>query len=118
MILELLEAAEGHKEAVHAEELQIEHVMPQALTAEWQTMLGLESERVHERWLHTLGNLTLTGYNPELSNGAFSAKLVIYTESHISLNRHFAILSRWTEDEIIGRGRYLAAHAAGIWARP
>ena len=43
-------------------------------------------------WLHTIGNLTLTGYNPELSNKSYSEKRTIYGLSHFELNRYFAQL--------------------------
>ena len=54
-------------ERVSVEEYTIEHIMPQneELSSSWRTALGPEWKRVHEEWLHTLGNLTLTGYNSE-----------------------------------------------------
>ena len=50
--------------------------MPQneALSAAWKNGLGPEWERVHQTWLHTLGNLTLTGYNSEYSDRPFLEK--------------------------------------------
>lgn len=64
----------GHKEKVDTSSLTIEHVMPQTLSPEWKRMLGDDSEEVHAHWLHRLGNLTLTGYNAELSNSTFEEK--------------------------------------------
>ena len=68
IILGRLEAALGHKEQVDTSVLTIEHVMPQTLTDWWKSHLGEDWEEEHEQLLHTLGNLTLTNYNPELSN--------------------------------------------------
>jgi type III restriction enzyme len=54
----------------------IEHILPQneALSAQWQTELGPEWSRVQQEWLHTLGNLTLTGYNSQYSDHPFEYK--------------------------------------------
>ena len=54
--------------------LQIEHVMPQTLTDSWKATLGEEWETIHDLLLHTVGNLTLTGYNAPLSNDEYSRK--------------------------------------------
>lgn len=73
----LLSAIENQsKEKVETESLSIEHIMPQNknLSKAWQTMLGENWEQVHERYLHTLGNLTLTGYNTELGDKPFDVK--------------------------------------------
>ena len=63
----------GRKERVPVDEYTIEHIMPQneVLSADWKKALGSEWERVHQTWLHTLGNLTLTGYNSEYSDRPF-----------------------------------------------
>ncbi|WP_312856138.1 HNH endonuclease family protein [Anoxybacteroides tepidamans] len=55
-------------------DLTIEHIMPQTLTQSWQEYLGEEWQLVHNLYLHTLRNHTLTGYNPELSNDDFDIK--------------------------------------------
>lgn len=59
----------NRKERVEVDLYTIEHIMPQNanLSEQWKQELGPEWERVHESWLHTLGNLTLTGYNSEYS---------------------------------------------------
>jgi len=64
------------KESVPTEDYTIEHIMPQNenLSQPWREALGAEWERVHETWLHTLGNLTLTGYNSEYSDRPFHEK--------------------------------------------
>ncbi|MDE5848741.1 MAG: DUF262 domain-containing HNH endonuclease family protein, partial [Muribaculaceae bacterium] len=52
----------------------IEHIMPQTLTPEWRRELGENAEAIHEQYLHTFANLTLTGVNSELSNNPFEDK--------------------------------------------
>ena len=55
------------KEMVNISDYTIEHVMPQNpnLSHEWQEMLGEGWVEVQGKYLHTLGNLTLTGYNSD-----------------------------------------------------
>ena len=75
------------KERVITDNLTIEHIMPQNknLSTAWQKMLGEEWETVRDRYLHTLGNLTLTGYNSELGDKPFPEKkeLLADTVTHI-----------------------------------
>jgi len=74
LLLERFEAHHRHKEPASFETATIEHVMPQTLTEERREMLGPNAADVHERWLDVLGNLTLTGYNSELSNSPFAKR--------------------------------------------
>lgn len=115
LILDRLEASFDHKEATNVGGLTIEHVMPQTLTDKWKADLGCEWESVHDRWIDTVGNLTLTGYNPELSNSDFTKKKTILASSHVELNRYFTALEVWTGDEIAERGSRLAELAARLW---
>lgn len=115
LMLERLEEAAGHKEAVDPTKLSIEHVMPQSLTPEWSAELGPDAEDVHDDLLHTLGNLTLTGYNSELGNMPFAEKRARYAESHLELNRWFAGIARWNKEEIERRAAALAEQAVQCW---
>lgn len=69
-----MEESFGHKEKVSFENLTIEHIMPQRLNEWWKNHLGEDYEITHELLLHSLGNLTLTAYNSELSNDSFINK--------------------------------------------
>lgn len=62
------------KERVYTHEYTTEHIMPQHLTEEWERDLGENFQEIHNKYLHTIGNLTLTGYNPEYRNNFFSRK--------------------------------------------
>ena len=55
--------------------VSIEHIMPQTLSDKWKEELGADWERIHEQYLHTMANLTLTGYNSQYSNLPFIEKL-------------------------------------------
>jgi len=108
------------KEKIDTSTFTIEHVMPQNedLCPEWQAMLGTEWKTVQETWLHRLGNLTLTAYNPEYSDRPFDEKKTIpkgFNESPLRLNRFVREQSSWTATEIETRGKALAAKAVGIW---
>ncbi len=115
-ILETLEESYGHKEQVNLAELQIEHVMPQKLTPWWEMHLGENFEFIHETLLDTLGNLTLTGYNSELSNLDFEKKKSWYRDSHLELNTYFSEIETWREADIQLRAQELASQCLNIWS--
>ena len=115
LILSSLEESFGHKEQINFDTLSIEHVMPQTLSQWWQEHLGDEWEETHELFLHSLGNLTLTGYNPELSNSDFYFKRKLFCESHLKLNEYFATVERWDRDAIEGRSAVTADMALKVW---
>jgi uncharacterized protein with ParB-like and HNH nuclease domain len=114
-ILETLEASYEHKEAVSTANLSIEHILPQTLSGWWRHHLGDEAEQEHELLVHTLGNLTLTAYNAELSNASFTEKQQRFAASHLELNTYFAGLTDWTREAIEARSEYLADQALIIW---
>ena len=114
---------DGRKEAVDIGQYTIEHVLPQNdnLSPEWQAMLGSDWEKVREHWLHTLGNLTLTGYNPELSDRPFLTKRDMeggFADSPIRLNRDLAKAEVWNEAAIEVRAKKLSEQAVTIWPAP
>jgi Uncharacterized conserved protein len=115
LILESLESWHGHKEQVEFNKLQIEHIMPQKLTNEWKRHLGDKWENAYDNYLHSIGNLTLTGYNPELSNLSYNLKKKEYKNSHLELNKYFENIEKWDEEEIINRANKLSDHALKIW---
>ena len=113
----------GRKERVPVDEYTIEHILPQNenLSAKWRDELGPEWHRVQESWLHTLGNLTLTGYNAEYSDRPFPEKRDMkggFRESPLKLNEGLNGLDKWDEAAIKNRAERIAAVAAGVWAVP
>ena len=114
---------DGRKERVPVDEYTIEHILPQNenLSAKWRDELGPEWQRVQETWLHTLGNLTLTGYNAEYSDRYFSEKREMeggFRDSPLKLNEGLRSLDKWDEAAIKNRAERLATVAAGVWAVP
>jgi hypothetical protein len=118
MVLETLEASFDHKEKVETASATVEHVMPQTLSPEWHEVLGPSAANIHERWLHCIGNLTLTGYNPELSNSSFQIKRELLGKSHFEMNRAISDEATWTGTQIEARGLALFERAAQLWPRP
>jgi uncharacterized protein with ParB-like and HNH nuclease domain len=116
LILESLEEALT-KENVDPKKLTIEHILPQKLSEEWCIALGEKTKEKHEKWVHTLGNLTLTAYNSELNNKPFLEKLKYLSESNISLNKYFHNLDKWNVEAIEDRGVQLAEIAVKVWPR-
>ncbi len=118
--LERLENFE-RKEQVYAHEYTTEHIMPQTLTPKWQRDLGENFEAIHEKYLHTIGNLTLTGYNTEYSNRSFQKKRDMekgFKQSPLRLNQGLRDLESFDEKEIEKRANDLADWALKIWTYP
>jgi uncharacterized protein with ParB-like and HNH nuclease domain len=114
LILERIEESFGHKEEVQMKDLTIEHIMPQTLTDWWKAHLGVNWEHIYERCVHTVGNLTLTGYNPSLSNSSFDEKKAIYSGSHVEMTKRISG-EGWTEQEIKNRAEELYERAIIVW---
>ena len=94
------------KEILQAENLTIEHIMPQTLSADWSHIRPEE----HEEYLHTLGNLSVTGYNSELSNKSFAEKQDIIRENSkaVVLNSDVLDKESWNVADIQARAKRLA----------
>ncbi len=101
--------------------LTIEHIMPQTLSMAWKQALGDNYEQIQERWLHTISNLTLSGYNYNYSNRPFPEKKSMengFEQSGLRLNQYIAKFDKWTEVELEKRRVKLAQLALLIWAYP
>jgi len=81
-------------------------------------MLGAGADDIHEKWLDLLGNLTLTGYNSELSNDPFPRKKALLSDSHFEMNKWIAAREQWTETELRERTDLVFTKAKAIWPRP
>ena len=106
---------------VSTNELTIEHIMPQTLTPIWRESLGKTFDLIHEKYLNTIGNITLTGYNSKMSNKAFSEKRDMHNgfkESRLFLNKRLSFIEKWNEDTIIDRANFLKDKALNIWEYP
>ncbi|MGL2490946.1 GmrSD restriction endonuclease domain-containing protein [Helicobacter pylori] len=109
------------KEPVNTNECTTEHIMPQTLEEEWERDLGENFEAIHEKYLHTIGNLTLTGYNSEYSNNSFQEKRDMekgFKQSPLKLNQSLKDLESFGEKEIEKRANDLADWALKIWTYP
>jgi predicted transport protein len=97
--------------------------MPQNenLSDEWQTELGPDWKRIQDVYLHTLGNLTLTGYNSEYSDKPFMEKRNMkggFLESPLRLNKIIGNQVSWSEKEILDRADVLSEQAIHVWISP
>ncbi|MGN8397966.1 GmrSD restriction endonuclease domain-containing protein [Helicobacter pylori] len=111
----------NRKEREPTDKYTIEHIMPQKLTEEWERDLGQDHERIHTQYLHTIGNLTLTGYNSEYSNKSFQEKQGMeggFKDSPLRLNQGLRDLESFGEEEIKKRANDLADLALKIWTYP
>lgn len=120
----------GKKERVVVENYTVEHILPQneSLSKEWQIELGSEWQQLQKTWLHTLGNLTLTGYNSEYRDFPFTYKRdkvtdkdgnpIGFAHSPLKLNLGLGKVVTWNEDAIKARADHLALEAAKVWSVP
>lgn len=113
----------GNKAPIIIENYTIEHIMPQnsSLSPEWQQMLGANWREVQKTYLHTIGNLTLTAYNSEMSDHPFMVKMDMeggFKESALRLNAYVVKLTEWNEQRIKERASLLADKAKQVWAFP
>lgn len=123
----LLEALENyyHKEPIdlNTANYTIEHIMPQNIehNLSWQQMLGEDWQEEHSLYLHTLGNLTITGYNAEMSNKSFVEKVngeSGFKHSHLKLNESIAQCDVWNKKAIQRRTNILTDIILKIWKYP
>lgn len=101
--------------------LTIEHIMPQTLSSTWKQELGNNWEEIQEKWLHTISNLTLSGYNIKYSNRPFIEKRDMengFKQSGLRLNHYIAQFDKWSEEELEKRKQELSRMAKTIWKYP
>lgn len=101
--------------------ISIEHIMPQTLSDKWKDALGEEWERIHQQYLHTMANLTLTGYNSQYSNLTFIEKRDMekgFNDSAFRLNNYVKSCSQWTETEMKQRQHDLLEVFMRLWPMP
>nr|WP_269806649.1 DUF262 domain-containing protein [Pseudomonas sp. NMI760_13] len=108
----------------------IEHILPQneVLSSAWQAELGPDWQQTQQKYLHTLGNLTLTGYNSEYSDYPFAykrdqvinadGKKIGFKYSALNINEGLGEVEKWDESAIKTRAERLAREAAKVWAAP
>ncbi len=101
--------------------ITIEHIMPQTLSDKWKRALGDDWERVHQQYLHTMANITLTGYNSQYSNLTFAEKRDMekgFKESAFRLNNYVKGCEQWTETELKERQQELLNVFMKLWPKP
>ncbi|GAA2035947.1 DUF262 domain-containing protein [Agromyces tropicus] len=124
LILQWLEESYRQKELVSPQDLTIEHVLPQSLSDDVRGELadvlgeGADVAYEHERVVHTLGNLTLSGYNSEMSNSPFDTKRAWLATSGLRMNHLIAEQARWGPAEIAARSAELAERVIELWPGP
>ena len=114
---------DGREEPHMVDTYTVEHILPQNenLSAEWREALGPEWRRIRSEWLHTLGNLTLTGYNSAYGDRPFPEKRDMeggFKESPLRLNHGLGEVEKWDEDAIKARAAALSDRALDIWSCP
>lgn len=102
----------------------IEHIMPQNARAhkDWRSMMGKLSDEEFEHLVHNLGNLTLTAYNSELSDGTFLEKknrmVGGYKNEYLAISSDLHEATEWTPATIEARAGRLTERALEVWQIP
>lgn len=112
-----------NKAPINLENFTIEHIMPQNKNPlpEWKEALGEDWQEVQKTYLHSIGNLTLTAYNPEMSDNSFLEKLEMrggFKESALRINSYVVKQTTWNESTITTRANELCDIAKKIWKYP
>ena len=112
-----------NKSSVILDNLTIEHIIPQTpnLSLDWIRALGSNWSEIQKQYLHTIGNLTLTAYNSEMSDSPFTDKLDMpggFKESALRLNRDVVIQDEWGEQQVVERAERLGKLAEAVWPYP
>jgi len=119
--------AVGTKMKIEDGVLSIEHIMPQTLSDDWKIELGDITEEEYNKWLHNIGNLTLTAYNSEYSNRKFSEKrdgiptlpdMKGFKDSCVAMNKYVSEQEHWTLQNIKTRCNWFAEQSCKIWPYP
>lgn len=108
-------------------EITVEHIFPQNPEIKWKRDLSSDEYNfIKENYLHTIGNLTLSGNNGKLSNKSFIEKREMnienkeqgYRFSRLWLNRSLKEIESWNRSEIEKRAELIANRCLEIWAIP
>ncbi|BBH16807.1 hypothetical protein Back2_10940 [Nocardioides baekrokdamisoli] len=118
----LIKYSKHKPDSLDRNKYQVEHVMPQKLTTEWEgdlTSWGSENAtQTHQTLAHVLGNLTLTAINPQLSQKPFGEKKPMLQDDWLKLNSEIALLDEWSEAQIVARSGELAERACAEYPAP
>ena len=117
LTLEVLEEYRT-KEIVNFDDAQVEHIMPRNLSNDWKIKVP-NADAVNRRYGDTIGNLTLTKYNQEMSNKIYNEKREFYADSNISLTREIVKdYDEWNKESIVNRASKLADELITIFSKP
>ena len=109
------------KERIEIDEnITIEHIMPRNKTSYWRNEVGANYDEVYDKYLNTIGNLTLTGYNSELSDKPFKSKKISIEEfgKFNTLNKDIKNSAIWNEESIVKRADRLSNIVCEIFSLP
>lgn len=106
------------RETINFDNAQVEHIMPQRLNNDWRLEVK-NADKINDQLGGTIGNLTLTMYNQEMSNKIFSDKKEYYSKSNVSLTREIPErYDQWNKDTILDRTKDLSNELCQIFAKP
>lgn len=127
----LLKLLENHKNREHVPienpDITIEHIFPKNPDPAWKNELDeQEYKMMHEKYLHTIANLTLSGNNGALSNRPFIEKKTMnvdgkeqgYNFSRLWLNGYLQTIDEWNIIQLNIRFKAILKRFFEIWTYP
>lgn len=109
------------------EKITIEHIFPRNPNEDWKTTMSeTEYTLFKDRYLNTIGNLTLSGNNGALSNKSFNSKKEMnndggeqgYKYSRLWLNHYLKEIDNWSIKEYNDRSEFIFERFLSIWQYP
>lgn len=107
--------------------ITVEHIFPQNPEPSWRSALAADEYAVlGEKYLNTIGNLTLSGNNGRLGNKLFIDKRDMneddgeqgYRFSRLWLNRDLQALDGWGVKQVEARADRIAKRFLEVWPAP
>ncbi|WP_053826543.1 DUF4268 domain-containing protein [Lascolabacillus massiliensis] len=107
--------------------ITIEHIFPQNPDSNWSSELPEEEYLLFkEKYLNTIGNLTLSGNNGALGNRSFIAKKMMdfnnneqgYIYSRLWLNKYLSSIDKWDVANYKKRTELLTDRFFDVWKYP
>ena len=109
------------------ERITVEHIFPQTPNDDWHSSLSTEDiNLLKDKYLNTIGNLTLSGNNGALSNKSFKSKKMMnnnggeqgYEYSRLWLNDYLKGIENWSVYEYKQRTKIIYNRFLSVWKYP
>lgn len=97
------------------EKVNLEHVLPIAISDSWSGSWGTDDARAYQK---RIGNMTLlhSKANSKAGNDSFESKKLVYAKSSLSITNTISNFKKWDKQAVDTRQLELAKLAVKIWS--